>query len=100
MTPRPGVVAFYQTAPLSEHEEGILANYREGESRVLEEGMARIESESRFRVLVGFSGPVSLVLVASIAAGLEHDFGRHVCVRWLRDNRGVVDGVAIVETLS
>lgn len=97
MSAKTGVLAFRQTSPLTAEQEAILLEHERANDRMLEEGMARVDAESdSLRTVVGFTGNVSLVQIGEIAAGLERD-GRRVCVRWLRDIRGVIDGVAICQ---
>ncbi len=46
--------------------------------------------------LASFSGGDSFGLIAKFAAGLEQE-GRRPLIRWKRNQKGVIDGVAVVE---
>ena len=78
----------------------IVAERDAADARVVSEAMAALAENAQSREVIIVDSPTLTVGFVTQVAQLLEQRGIRVCVRWTRDPRGIISGVALCERLS
>ena len=78
----------------------IVAEQEAAEARVVSESLSRLVHGVEAREVIIVDSPTLTIGFITQVAQLLEQRGIRVCVRWSRDDRGLISGVSLCEALS